>query len=344
MGNLIELNPSDSFACFSEPNDDDHHLFLGDFQEINSPTETCFSIRPFGSVDKRNFGIIPDQIVKNPELLFTQVSTPSNTTDETNRSAYTSQVRAIVDQLDSNLKKVVLSRVKSVQIDQESNLVQLYQDLKNKHPNTLTYLINSPSFGTWIGSTPEILLCQDGSDTRTMALAGTQAVPDSGKVNFSTWGQKEIEEQELVSKHLRSVLGSTIFSESRPSTLIAGPVAHIVTNFFSSSELDFWKLACQLHPTPAIAGLPVDKSLTVIRQLEQHQRELYTGFLGPMNFNNHSALYVNLRCTKVLEKSFQLFLGAGITRDSDPQKEWEETELKAQTLLSVIKKIHNFDA
>jgi isochorismate synthase len=50
-------------------------------------------------------------------------------------------------------------------------------------------------------------------------------------------------------------------------------------------------------------------------------------------------LFVNLRCGKIAEGKIRLFAGAGITEDSDSEKEWEETEMKCQIILDKIKQI-----
>ena len=56
-----------------------------------------------------------------------------------------------------------------------------------------------------------------------------------------------------------------------------------------------------------------------------------------MNFLTDTSLFVNLRCMQLVIKKAILYAGAGITEDSIPDKEWEETELKLNTLLKVIR-------
>jgi isochorismate synthase len=86
--------------------------------------------------------------------------------------------------------------------------------------------------------------------------------------------------------------------------------------------------------------MDTENALEFIQKIEKHDREYYTGFLGPVGFTDMLNLYVNLRCLKVYKDCVALYVGAGITSDSVPEEEWQETEIKAETLLSVIKKIH----
>jgi isochorismate synthase len=91
-----------------------------------------------------------------------------------------------------------------------------------------------------------------------------------------------------------------------------------------------------LHPTAAVCGMPLEPSLAFLKENEGYDREFYAGYLGPVNINNNTNLFVNLRCMKLLDKKALLFAGAGITIDSLPEKELEETEIKFSTLLNVI--------
>jgi isochorismate synthase len=76
-----------------------------------------------------------------------------------------------------------------------------------------------------------------------------------------------------------------------------------------------------------------------ILHLEKHNRKYYSGFMGPVNIDEKVLLFVNLRCMQVLCDKLVLHIGAGITIDSVPEDEWDETEIKADTLLSVIHKV-----
>jgi isochorismate synthase len=53
--------------------------------------------------------------------------------------------------------------------------------------------------------------------------------------------------------------------------------------------------------------------------------------------DGHSSLFVNLRCMQLAGRFAHLYVGGGITAESDPHSEWRETEMKAETMLSVLK-------
>jgi isochorismate synthase len=82
--------------------------------------------------------------------------------------------------------------------------------------------------------------------------------------------------------------------------------------------------------------MPKEKSQAFILENEKYDREFYSGFLGAVNIEDETHIYVNLRCLQFLKEGFCLYAGGGVTADSIPEKEWEETEWKCQTLLNVL--------
>ena len=73
----------------------------------------------------------------------------------------------------------------------------------------------------------------------------------------------------------------------------------------------------------------------MISNTEAHQRFDYTGYFGSV-FNKELKLFVNLRSARYSNGEALLYLGGGITKDSTIEDEWKETEIKAQTLLSIL--------
>ena len=91
-----------------------------------------------------------------------------------------------------------------------------------------------------------------------------------------------------------------------------------------------------MHPTPAVAGQPKEEAIQFIKELEPHDRDYYTGFMGPVKGEEGIDLFVNLRCIKNMPGYLSFYVGGGITLESDPAEEWNETRLKAKSLLKVL--------
>ncbi len=246
-----------------------------------------------------------------------------------------------------NLEKVVLSRHKKVIPLNKFNPISQFQKLSSKYPNAFISLVYLPwQKEIWVGATPEKLVEQDANGIfRTMSLAGTQPSCDcSGNTiseKMALWTQKEIEEQALVGRYIINCFKKIRvreYTEIGPRTVNAGNLLHLQSIFeVNTRGINFPQLGSVmldlLHPTSAVCGMPKDKALEIIRNSEKYDREYYSGFLGPVNINEESRIYVNLRTMKYANNEINLFSGCGITADSEPEKEWMETQIKMLTVL-----------
>ena len=255
-----------------------------------------------------------------------------------------------------SLNKVVLSRNEKVSVYKSP--IEIFENLLMVYPSAFVYYWYHPKIGTWLGATPETLLKIENNRFSTMALAGTQVYHGTLDV---TWGEKEKEEQNIVTKAIVEGLESKVehIDSSQPITLLAGNLLHLKTTISGTlkdnNELE--SVLLNLHPTPAVCGSPKQVAKDFILENEGYNREFYTGYLGELNLqetrnrntnqrnieNNAynsikkvSNLYVNLRCMKLEKQEAYLYVGGGITNDSDPELEWEETIEKTKTMKRVL--------
>ena len=236
--------------------------------------------------------------------------------------------------------KVVLARTSLIELNQQFDLINIFKVLEKECPDRFVFLVSTPNYGTWMGATPELLFKVDNNlILHTVALAGTKIA------NSGSWTKKEIDEQALVTQFIIkqfNKLGLREWEKFGPKTVTAGNVAHLKTEFkvdlkaHHSPQLIGNSLLLHLHPTSAICGMPKQSAQNFIKKHESFDRVFYGGYLGSVNIEEETCLYVNIRCMQLLEKQAILYAGAGITRDSDPIKEWEETNLKYKMLIQLL--------
>jgi isochorismate synthase len=252
--------------------------------------------------------------------------------------------------------KVVLSRTKTLDFAEQPDITVLFDRLCATYPSAFVSAVFLPD-GTggapaqvWLSATPERLVSVDAAGTfRTVALAGTQsAYTPEGELKRTAdalWSQKEIEEQALVSRYIIGCFKKIRlreYLEEGPKTAQAGNLMHLCTQYtVDTKAVNFPQLGTVmlrlLHPTSAVCGMPRSEALRFIQTHERHDRGFYAGFIGPVNMQQASELFVHIRCMKIEGQTATLYAGAGLTEDSDPQKEWLETEMKCQTLLRGIR-------
>lgn len=246
--------------------------------------------------------------------------------------------------------KVVLSKVRIEKLRDDFEASTFFLHLCEKYPNAFVYMIQLPEVGCWIGATPEPLVVIEGGKVKTVSLAGTQLavgnqIASKTDIESYQWSEKEIEEQGIVTDFVEQTLRSLQidnYTLNGPASYQAGNLIHLKTSFeFEEVTLKnrLGEFIKAIHPTPSVGGLPRDAARDFILKNEKHDRSYYTGFLGTLNIDNKSSLFVNLRCLQLFEKHFVLYSGAGITAASIAEKEWEETENKMLTMMNVMKNI-----
>ncbi len=258
----------------------------------------------------------------------------SNSTNE--KSNFVSLVQKGVQFLKTTgVKKVVLSR-KEIINTSHFNTKETFKKLLMNYRNAIVYVWFHPKIGLWLGATPETLLKVKDDAFTTMALAGTQLYHGSLEVD---WQHKEKQEQQFVTDFIINNLSNSlvITGVSEAHTVRAGNLLHLCTIIKGklSRHFSLYQLIGLLHPTPAVCGLPKHSAKVFILENESYDREYYTGFLGELNIESESNLYVNLRCMQVLSNEISVY-GGGITVDSIPEKEWKETEAKSEVMLKAL--------
>jgi isochorismate synthase len=268
-----------------------------------------------------------------------------------NEMLFAEMVSNAINQIENGeVQKVVLSRTKNITLPDTFEVIEAFQKLCAAYPNAFISLVYLPEYQCfWLGATPETLVSMDEEGKfRTMSLAGTQSAVGTNGEKLSAgeirWSHKEIEEQAFVSRYIIECFKKIRlreYLESGPKTVQAGNLMHLRTDYIvDTKEVNFPQLGTVmlelLHPTSAVCGMPKAPALKIIAEQELHDREFYSGFLGPVNMQEESHLFVNLRTMKIVGNEATFYAGCGITEDSNPVKEWYETEMKIETLARVL--------
>ena len=355
---LIKQNKS--FVIYRTPHEEpililqtvDSLLRLMDLDELNGKAGFVFA--PFQITDSSPLILIqPDFIIKGWQDInrylsqvdsieegFSAENNEEICTEKDGYDSYTQAFTSFIKSLkEKKFEKLVLSRASTHAKDFSFSLEKVLCNACERYADAFVYLYHTPETGTWLGSTPEILLSGEGEHWNTVALAGT--LPFHRACLPDAWSEKNIREQQLVADYVGNQLNSFgIVSKVRgPFTVRAGELAHLKSEF--SFELPEKKqlgsLLRLLHPTPAVCGLPKEEAHQFILVNEGYNRRYYSGFMGWINPDGKTDLYVNLRCMEVGSSYLTLYAGGGLLSHSEMEMEWKETEAKLQTMLAIIK-------
>jgi isochorismate synthase len=268
--------------------------------------------------------------------------------EQTNKPDFMAVVQNGIDAIKAGkFEKVVLSRNKAYPLEPDFEILQGFCQLQARYKNAFISLVSIPEVGTWMGASPEILVeINDKKLFKTVALAGTQLLTAASNPANAMWRQKEIEEQSMVERYILNCFKKIRlrdYREAGPRTVVAGNLMHLRTDFtVDMNQVPYPQLGTEmlalLHPTSAVCGMPKEPATDFIRQQEGYDRSYYSGFLGPVQVDGESHIFVNLRCMQLYEDTALLYAGAGITAESEPEKEWQETKLKMDTMREIIVK------
>ncbi len=337
-----QLGQNLPFVLYKKPS---NNTITGLFQKNDSLFEAIdFTEKGFvfAYFDGSKTFLIPENESKKISVVFQKkeitVSQKENTIpNEQTKNNFENLVAKGIQAIESNeFKKVVLSRKESIDLA-NFDIINAFENLTQLYPTTFVYCFFHPKIGTWLGATPEQLLKANNGEFKTIALAGTQKDTGSNEV---VWPKKEQEEQQFVTDYIVEKV-KNVASEvlvSKPYSLKAGSIWHIKTDISGrlNSSSSLREVALLLHPTPAVCGFPKDKSKAFILENENYDRTFYTGFLGELNVEDQTDLFVNLRCMEIEVAQAHLFMGCGITKDSIPEKEWEESCNKSVTMKRIL--------
>ncbi|HDZ03900.1 hypothetical protein LCGC14_0199260 [marine sediment metagenome] len=349
------------FVLYRKPNKNE---LIGVFQKndevhkIKDFTEKGFVFAPFdlnsGAILLKMDSIQKELVTIEDNMVVKDIN--SIPLDVIEKARYLDLIANALDKInDRVINKVVLSR--EIEVDFNDDYNETFKRLLKEYPKAFCYFWHHPEIGTWMGATPEILVKSNGSQFTTMSLAGTQNSIDSKEPQ---WSKKEINEQQLVTDYIVEALKDKVVSirSLERESIKAGQLWHLRTEMKGTfSPNQFGDVLKALHPTPAVCGSPLQKAKEFILNNELYDRSFYTGFLGELNVKselsrnrnrrnqensayrsvtNTSELFVNLRCMQLQKDKVSIYVGGGITSDSVPESEWDETTLKSNTMLRIL--------
>ncbi|CAN5836853.1 hypothetical protein BH11VER1_BH11VER1_35330 [soil metagenome] len=200
--------------------------------------------------------------------------------------------------------------------------------------------------GTQVFSaSPECFIRISGRHIVTRPIKGTRPRGDSmdSDARYATelmTSPKERAELIMITDLERNDIGQVCeFGSVHVSELLKleryAQVQHLVSTVEGTlrQDVDQFDAFMACFPGGSISGAPKKRALEIIRELEPHQRGLYTGAIGYFGFNGESQFSIAIRTAWRTGNTVQFHTGAGIVADSDPEREWEETQHKAAGLL-----------
>ena len=265
--------------------------------------------------------------------------------DGWDRAAWLDAVRLTLDRIRHRaFSKAVLARSVSLSLDRSVDAIAVMESLRSAYPTCYRFLIADGRGNAFLGASPERLVRLVGREVLTEAVAGTQRCGsgDDGPAlaRALTESEKDRSEHTIVLRHLLETLTPLCeaLAPESPDVMRLPHLLHLRTPVrgLARDGAHVLDLVSRLHPTPAVAGWPREEALAWIRGVEASARGWYAGPVGWVNAQGEGDFAVGIRALAIRGGVARLFAGAGIVQGSDPELEWNETELKMKGVLDAI--------
>ena len=247
------------------------------------------------------------------------------------------------------LEKVVLARTVDVRWAGDLDLPDLLRRWSALEPGSTVFSLPGAD-GRFVGASPELLVERSGDAFRCVPLAGTTSrhpVDAGGMPTALLDSGKDAEEHRLVVEYIRQALAphaAALTVPDHPVLIHLHNLTHLGTTIDGSLRVGpggrvptALELSALLHPTPAVAGVPLQPALDLIEELESAPRGSYAGPVGWVDASGDGRWVVGIRALTVGDAAARLTAGVGIVSGSIPEVELAETRLKLNAVLDALR-------
>lgn len=241
--------------------------------------------------------------------------------------------------------QVVLS--KRYEFNFDGSLIKFYRALRCVNPSPYMYFLKMGSRQV-VGSSPEMLVRVENGIVETFPIAGTRPRVENPRRNKALAHElvldpKERAEHVMLVDLARNDVGkvSEFGTVSVPEFMQVYQYSHV--QHMVSRVVGKLRRGCNCYdalravfPAGTVSGAPKIRAMEIIEESEPCRRGPYAGALGYFSYNGNADFAITIRALVAKEKRGYIQVGAGVVADSVPEREWFETEHKAEALLKAL--------
>ncbi|TVR17263.1 MAG: anthranilate synthase component I, partial [Balneolaceae bacterium] len=246
---------------------------------------------------------------------------------------------------EGDIFQVVLSQRFEVPFQGDS--FTLYRALRMVNPSPYLFYLNVDDFAL-VGSSPEVLVRVTDTEARLLPIAGTRPRGKNHEEDLALEEDLKNDPKEIAEHIMLVDLGrndlsrvcksGTVRLERNQAIERFSHVMHIVSDVVGeiSEDKSSVDALMQCFPAGTVSGAPKIRAMEIIDELEPTKRGPYAGAVGYFDFSGNMDTCITIRTMVVKPGTVYIQAGAGIVADSDPQKEFEETQNKAGALVEAL--------
>jgi anthranilate synthase component 1 len=219
----------------------------------------------------------------------------------------------------------------------------LYRALRRINPSPYLFYLEMADL-VLIGSSPEVLVRQEGNTAELRPIAGTRKRGANEEADRRL-AQELLEDPKERAEHIMLVdLGRNDLGRiARVGTVQVSElmvveryshVMHLVSHI--RAEVAKEKDCFDVFRAGTLTGAPKIRAMEIIHELEPGPRGPYGGAVGYFSFNGNMDFCITIRTIVIHGQTLAIQAGAGIVADSDPAAEYQETLNKGRGLMEAV--------
>lgn len=282
----------------------------------------------------------------NEAACSTKQGTKLNSIEEKNTREWMNAVRSATEEIKKkNYDKIVLAREVLATYEENIKLDHVIATLLHEQKTSYVYVVEEGA-QSFISASPERLIRKEGNSVSSSCIAGSikrgqtdEEDEQLGRELLSD--QKNRMEHQIVVNMINDAFlanCTAVKKPEKPGLYKTKNIQHLYTPITGTinENASLFDLIHKLHPTPAVGGEPRELALEFIRNVEPMNRGWYAAPVGWIDCKDNGEFIVALRSGLIERNQARLFAGCGIVEDSDPEKEFEETQIKLRPMLSAL--------
>jgi menaquinone-specific isochorismate synthase len=293
--------------------------------------------KTFQDIKETNYELL-NPVVDNRHFL--------NVQDVTHTRHFKQAVNSVLRSIQAGiLNKIVLAHAVDIFSPLPFHPVHSLHNLRKLYPDCHIFAFSNGKGQHFVGASPERLVSLQNRQLITDALAGSAprgktTSDDAHLANGLLSSAKEMHEHRVVLDFItRRLCQLGLSPQPLPLRLRQlSNIQHLHTPIQATvpANIHLLDAIAELHPTPAVAGVPTEIACAYIRRYEAFERSLYAAPIGWVDHQGNGEFAVGIRSALIDGCHARLYAGAGIVAGSDPDRELAEVQLKLQALLSAL--------
>lgn len=325
-------------------------IFLPFIQLIKKDNKYSVTINTYNQNKKEILNYLKDNFSEKIELNYKVNYSQEN---KINSHLENAKYQGFIDKVNKGLEaiksekltKIVVAHALEIKTENKFNIIKSLENLRNNHPDCYIFSIGNEDQEYFIGASPERLLSIKDNQLVSDALAGSAPRGENEDEDFLIGNnlldsEKEKREHQAVSNFIFNQLSAMGLQPKKASLqlLKLSNIQHLWTPIYAEikEEINPLEIVKQLHPTPAVAGVPIEVACQEIEVSEKFDRSLYAAPIGWLDLKGNCEFIVGIRSALIKENYARLYAGAGIVIGSKPEQELTEIKLKFQALLQAL--------